>query len=99
MTPDGNSGQDAKQLLSPKEFAEASGFSLPTIRRYLEKGKLPKFQPAGEGGRIGIPRSALQVTPSDGSSAVDSTDSAVIAPRDLPLTPADGSSAVDLTDF
>ena len=50
-----------KELLSPQEFAIASGFSLPTIRRYLEKGLLPKIQPCGKRGRVGIPRSALTI--------------------------------------
>ncbi len=50
----------AHQHLSPEEFARLSGLSLPTIRRYLAAGKLPKFQPGGDRCRIGIPIAALQ---------------------------------------
>lgn len=52
--------------LTPEEFAQVSGLSLSTVRRYLANGKLPKCQPGGPRCRVLIPRGALvQLAPSE----------------------------------
>lgn len=50
---------DAREFLSPQEFAASSGLSVVTVRRYLADGRLPAFQPGGRRCRVLIPRSAL----------------------------------------
>jgi hypothetical protein len=52
-----------------KEFAALSTIPVPTLHRYLRKGLLPKFQPAGKGGRVSIPASALVAVPKRGAVA------------------------------
>ena len=47
-------------FLSPSEFSRRSGLSLATVHRYLKRGLLPCWQPAGKRGRILIPISALE---------------------------------------
>ncbi len=44
---------------SPEEFAAQTGLSIATVRRYIDKGKVPSVQPAGPRGRILIPSDAL----------------------------------------
>jgi excisionase family DNA binding protein len=56
-----------ESYLSPSEYAELTGFSIATVQRYLDAGKLPKHQPGGPRSRIGIPRSALALN--DGAPA------------------------------
>lgn len=48
-----------RQFLSPAEFSQRAGVSLATVHRYLKRGLLPCWQPAGKRGRILIPISAL----------------------------------------
>lgn len=42
------------------EVARLTGLSIPTIRRYLKDGRLPKVQPGGRRCRVLIPRSAIE---------------------------------------
>ncbi len=44
---------------SPEEFAAQTGLSIATVRRYIDKGKLPSVQPGGPRSRILIPADAL----------------------------------------
>lgn len=46
--------------VSVEEFARLSGLSPKTIRRRLDDGSLPKFQPGGPRTRVTIPLAALQ---------------------------------------
>jgi hypothetical protein len=58
------------KYLSPLEFSELSGLSIATVRRYVDSGKLPSWQPAGFRGRVLIPSDAL--APSAASSELES---------------------------
>lgn len=51
---------DPRDFISPGEFAERSGLSLATVKRYLARGDLPKYQPGGKACRVLIPRQALE---------------------------------------
>lgn len=48
-----------ESYLTVERFADLSGFSVSTVRRYLRAGKLPKLQPGGPRSRVVIPISAL----------------------------------------
>lgn len=52
---------EERNYLSPKEFAQLTGFSLVTVRRYLSSGRLPKYQPGGKNCRVGIPLAVLEL--------------------------------------
>jgi excisionase family DNA binding protein len=58
---------------SVEKFAELSGLSDSTVRRYVKAGKLPHNQPGGRRCRILIPLSALSHSGS-GSASVDLAD-------------------------
>ncbi len=77
---DADAADDAPHL-SPSEFSKKAGISLSTVQRYLDDGKLPKFQPGGPGCRVGIPRSALQAwcASTSTSATQDKTKSADVA--------------------
>lgn len=47
--------------LSPEEFANRSGLSVSTVRRYIKAGVLPHTQPRGYRGRILVPANALAI--------------------------------------
>lgn len=49
-------------FVTPQEFAERSGLSMSSVRRYLADGRLPKSQPGGPRCRVLIPVDALQQT-------------------------------------
>lgn len=66
------------ELLSPAEFAAASGFSMATVRRLLSAGRLPKLQPGGARHRIAIPAAAL-ATVRLGQSATPRLDHSAVA--------------------
>lgn len=57
-----NELSSTQEYLSPAQFSALAGLSLPTVRRYLGNGKLPKVQLGGKRCRIVIPRSALAAT-------------------------------------
>src|SRR5262245_17119909 len=65
--------------LTPKQYAELTGFSLATVRRYLRANKLPRLQPGGPRGRIAIPLSALG--PSEHNSSVPCGTSGDLPPE------------------
>ena len=46
-------------FLTPAEFAERTGLSLATVRRYIAAGRIPVAQPGGFRSRVLIPRDAL----------------------------------------
>jgi excisionase family DNA binding protein len=46
-------------FLAPSEFAERTGLSLATVRRYIAAGRIPVAQPGGFRSRVLIPRDAL----------------------------------------
>ena len=72
-----DSNVEAAEYLSPHQFADYSGLSLATVRRYLERDKLPKCQPGGPRCRILIPRSALDAClPTTSESGDDAKHSA-----------------------
>jgi predicted DNA-binding transcriptional regulator AlpA len=48
-----------EEYFSPREFSALTGLSLPTVRRYLANGQLPKLPLSGKRCRIVIPRTAL----------------------------------------
>ena len=48
-------------FLSPAEFAQLTGLSMATVRRYLRDGRVPKIQPGGARCRVLIPRAALEL--------------------------------------
>jgi excisionase family DNA binding protein len=58
----------SKAFLGVEEFAQATGLSEQTVRRYLKKNRLPFVQPAGKRGRILIPFTALKFLESGPSS-------------------------------
>ncbi len=60
-------------FLSPAEFARSTGISLPTVRRYLKTGRLPKVQPGGHRCRVLIPRDALSGYQAESDSAGENT--------------------------
>jgi excisionase family DNA binding protein len=74
------------RFYSPASFAELTGMSLSTVRRYLAQGKLPKFQPGGPNAKVLIPAAAIEfylqpkrainVSESDTTSPTDSRASA-----------------------
>jgi hypothetical protein len=47
------------EFISPTKFAEFSGLSLVTVRRYVADRRLPSIQPGGRRCRVLIPLSAL----------------------------------------
>ena len=47
------------EYLTPDDFAQVSGLSISTVRRYLDDDRLPKIQPGGKRCRVLIPRHAL----------------------------------------
>jgi len=49
------------EILSFKEFLDQWVGSEKTLRRRLEDGSIPKYQPGGPGTLVGIPRSALSI--------------------------------------
>ncbi|MCH9656147.1 MAG: helix-turn-helix domain-containing protein [Planctomycetes bacterium] len=53
------SNSSKRVFLSPEEFAQLSGLSVPTIHRYLKSGRLPFNQPGGHRCRILIHKNAL----------------------------------------
>ena len=57
--------QDAAppDYLTPHEFAHRTGLSLATVRRRINDGTLPVFQPGGKRTAVRIPQSALLPTP------------------------------------
>ena len=55
-TPDAT---ELPELLSPQEFSEIIGWGIATVRRRIDAGELPIYQPGGKGTRVGIPRSEL----------------------------------------
>ena len=57
--------------VSPEEFAELSGLSSATVRRYLADGRLPKSQPGGRRCRVLIPVSALNPFAASAKSGVE----------------------------
>lgn len=59
MTSHADSNLSDPEFLSPEEFAQFSGLSVPTIHRYLKSGRLPYIQPGGFRCRILIPQNAL----------------------------------------
>jgi hypothetical protein len=67
--------------LSPKAYAQASGISLATVRRYLKLGLLPKLQPGGKRGRVCIPRSSLEVRPACEAQADTSLPRPIKSPK------------------
>lgn len=77
-----------KDLVSPKEYAAQSGFSLPTVRRYLDQGILPKVQPGGFRCRIGIPRSLLAAV-SNAKSATEEASAEALDAENGQRTGAD----------
>lgn len=60
-----------QEYVTPAQFVELSTLSIATVYRYLRAGRLPRYQPAGRGGRVLIPKIALQtyVLPSTVSEA------------------------------
>ncbi len=58
MTSHADSNLSDPEFLSPAEFAQFSGLSLPTIHRYRKSGRLPFIQPGGFRCRILIPKNA-----------------------------------------
>jgi len=81
----------ARQFLSPTEFSQLAGVSLATVHRYLKRGLLACWQPAGKRGRILIPISALasilgvsaagNVTETTPQPALESPSSTLSGPR------------------
>ncbi|WP_423785779.1 helix-turn-helix domain-containing protein [Gimesia maris] len=59
MTNHADSNLSDPEFLSPEEFAQFSGLSLPTIHRYLKSGHLPFIQPGGFRCRILISKNVL----------------------------------------
>ena len=80
--PDSLNAKPESQYLSPQQFASLTGASIATVRRYLDLGILPKYQPAGPRGRVFIPASAfenvelLKKFQRSGRSAVPTTSAA-----------------------
>jgi hypothetical protein len=56
-SPTGN--LDERDYVSPLEVVAATGLSLATVRRYIDSGRLPSFQPGGPRCRVLIPVEAL----------------------------------------
>jgi excisionase family DNA binding protein len=54
------------ECLTPAEFSFRTGMSIKTVRRLLKARKLPYSQPAGPGGLIRIPQTALDAIVRDG---------------------------------
>ena len=52
----------AREYFSVAEFAQRTGLSETTVRRYLKKGLLPRYQPGGRRSRVLIPAAALTET-------------------------------------
>jgi hypothetical protein len=57
--PDNSHEIPISEYLTPHDFAQLSGLSISTVRRYLDDDKLPKIQPGGKRCRVLIPRNAL----------------------------------------
>jgi len=53
--------QESKIYLTLKEYSLKVSLSEKTIRRRIEAGQIPSWQPGGPGTRILIPASSLQV--------------------------------------
>jgi hypothetical protein len=53
--------KDSRAFLTPLEFAQYTGYSISTIRRYLKAGKLKKLQPGGPDCAIQIPAEEARV--------------------------------------
>ena len=53
--------QASEEYLTFSEFLALWFGSEKTLRRRLEDGSIPKYQPGGPGTLIGIPRSALSI--------------------------------------
>lgn len=52
-------------VMSPKEFAIHTKVNLRTVRRWLKKGYIEYFQPAGPGSTVLIPINNLSKDPPD----------------------------------
>ncbi|WP_145044259.1 helix-turn-helix domain-containing protein [Gimesia chilikensis] len=76
MTSHADSNLSDPEFLSPEEFAQFSGLSVPTIHRYLKSGRLPYIQPGGFRCRILIPQNAL-----NSSGKIPSENSPSVPPR------------------
>jgi|GEM_PF-4430080 len=61
--------------LSPAEVARRTGLSIATVRRYVQGGALPKYQPGGRRCRVMIPIAALESFQSATSTEGTSTPS------------------------
>src|ERR1700685_1039156 len=48
-----------KLFFDVQEFSDVTGLSVATVRRYVQRGRLPSAQPGGRRGRILIPISAV----------------------------------------
>ena len=72
-----------------QQFADLSGLSKSTVRRYLKAGKLPHDQPGGPRCRILIPLSALPSSENEPASVDPEsgpTEEAITAEAEHPQT-------------
>ena len=52
----------ARTYLNIQEFARFSGLSVSTVRRLVEAGNIPFYQPGGKGTKVLLRRDALELT-------------------------------------
>lgn len=64
-------GLDERRYFTLGELAHISGLSEVTLRRYWRDGKIPGFQPGGEGSRVLFPHDALERTPLPPSASLE----------------------------
>jgi len=92
-----------QRYFSPDQFAEMSGLSIATVRRYLATGKISSIQPGGCRCRKLIPVSVLdsflRERPVATSTGKNSSNSKHISHHQYPKTSISGSKPNWLKDW